>query len=206
MQKWRAYVKGDPKRQEVLEEALNWVSDGQIDSYMANHRQDAGAEKEVENFFDAVIGWAESVFPEVCSEMCGLEWGRLYRKFKNNRYDPEKMKARVRELFADDAVTSRRGIFEFLLGGEEDYKLLKVRVFAKKVVSKVYHEQTARAKEKGESNCPLCALGHNANRNRIYAESEMDADHVEAWSKGGDSTEANCQMLCKMHNRAKGNA
>lgn len=206
MQKWRVYVKGDPKRQEVLEEALNWVSDGQIDNYMANHRQDAGTEKEVENFFDAVIGWAESVFPEVYPEMRGLEWGRLYRKFKNNRYDPEKMKARVRELFADDAVTAKRGIFEFLLGGEEDYKLLKVRVFAKKVVSKVYRKQTEQAKAQGKSNCPLCADGLNANRTRIYAESEMEADHVKAWSNGGDSTEENCQMLCKTHNRSKGNA
>jgi 5-methylcytosine-specific restriction endonuclease McrA len=33
----------------------------------------------------------------------------------------------------------------------------------------------------------------------------MEADHVTAWSKGGASTPENCQMLCKMHNRAKGN-
>ena len=34
---------------------------------------------------------------------------------------------------------------------------------------------------------------------------EMDADHVTAWSKGGKNTKDNCQMLCKTHNRAKGN-
>jgi len=34
---------------------------------------------------------------------------------------------------------------------------------------------------------------------------EMDADHVSAWSNGGESTAENCQMLCSTHNRAKGN-
>ena len=34
---------------------------------------------------------------------------------------------------------------------------------------------------------------------------EMDADHVTAWSHGGATEAANCQMLYKTHNRAKGN-
>lgn len=33
MQKWSAYVTGDPKRQEVFERALDWVSDGHADDY-----------------------------------------------------------------------------------------------------------------------------------------------------------------------------
>ncbi|UKK47880.1 HNH endonuclease [Prevotella sp. E9-3] len=33
----------------------------------------------------------------------------------------------------------------------------------------------------------------------------MDADHVTAWSNNGPTTIENCQMLCKTHNRAKGN-
>ena len=33
-----------------------------------------------------------------------------------------------------------------------------------------------------------------------------DADHVAAWSKGGKTEESNCELLCKSHNRAKGNA
>jgi hypothetical protein len=51
----------------------------------------------------------------------------------------------------------------------------------------------------------LCALGNNANKVRIYKFDEMDADHVTAWSKGGATTLANCEMLCKTHNRSKGN-
>ena len=69
----------------------------------------------------------------------------------------------------------------------------------------VYATQTAAAKKAGESNCPLCALGKNANKDKIWAFADMDADHVTAWSKGGKTTAANCQMLCKTHNRAKGN-
>ncbi len=55
------------------------------------------------------------------------------------------------------------------------------------------------------SNCPLCAIGHDANAERIYKEPEMDADHVTAWSRGGATDLSNCQMLCVTHNRAKGN-
>lgn len=69
----------------------------------------------------------------------------------------------------------------------------------------MYARQTNAAKSKGRSNCRLCAVGDNANKSRIYDLDEMDADHVSAWSKGGDSSAKNCQMLCITHNRAKGN-
>ena len=48
-------------------------------------------------------------------------------------------------------------------------------------------------------------LGNNSNKTRIYKLKEMDADHVTAWSKGGKTDASNCEMLCKTHNRAKGN-
>ena len=60
-------------------------------------------------------------------------------------------------------------------------------------------------KEKNISNCPLCAIGNGNNKTRLWKLAEMDADHVTAWSKGGASDVKNCQMLCKTHNRAKGN-
>ncbi|MDY6084410.1 MAG: HNH endonuclease, partial [Dialister sp.] len=69
----------------------------------------------------------------------------------------------------------------------------------------VYDRQTREAEVKGVSNCPLCALGDGNNAKRIYKLNEMDADHVTAWSNGGSTDESNCQMLCKTHNRAKGN-
>ena len=65
--------------------------------------------------------------------------------------------------------------------------------------------ETADAEARGVSNCPLCAVGHAANARRIWKFAEMDADHVTAWSKGGSTDLSNCQMLCRTHNRAKGN-
>ena len=62
-----------------------------------------------------------------------------------------------------------------------------------------------KADKQGVSNCPLCALGNDSNKTKIWKLNEMDADHVTAWSKGGSTEPKNCQMLCKTHNRAKGN-
>ena len=48
-------------------------------------------------------------------------------------------------------------------------------------------------------------MEHDANKERMWGFSEMDADHVTAWSKDGATDIKNCEMLCKTHNRAKGN-
>lgn len=204
MNRWQTYVKGDPKRQAILETALDWVSEGDIDDYMAKHRYDTNID-ELKNHFDTVIDWVDSVFEYTGSEMCGLDWGRLYREYHKNAYSKDKVAERVDALLDDSQVTDKKGIFEYVLGGEKDSRLLNVRVFDKKTIKAVYRKQTAEAQEQGVSNCPLCAIGHDANAKRIYKETEMDADHVTAWSKGGATDEANCQMLCKTHNRAKGN-
>jgi hypothetical protein len=204
IQKWSAYIKGSANRQEFLERALEWVSKGDIDGYMNQHRND-NTINELKNYFNSVIDWVSMVFVDVLPEMRGLEWGRLYERYHGKSYDPKKMSGDVKKLTADDNVTSRKGIFEFLLGGSVDTKLLGVRVFDAKVKRVAWAKQTQGAEAKGESNCPLCAIGHNANSSRIYKLEEMDADHVSAWSKGGESSANNCQMLCTTHNRAKGN-
>lgn len=204
MNRWQTYVSGDPKRQAILETALEWVSDGNIDDYMAQHRYDADID-ELKNHFDTVIDWVDSVFEYTGSEMCGREWGRLYREYHKNAYSKDTVAKRVNALLDDSQVGDKKGIFEYVLGGEKDSRLLNVRVFDKKTIKAVYRKQTTAAEAQGVSNCPLCAIGHDANAKRIYKESEMDADHVTAWSKGGATDEANCQMLCKTHNRAKGN-
>lgn len=204
MNRWRTYVKGDPKRQEILETALDWVSRGEIDSYMAKHRQDKNID-ELKNHFDTVIDWIDSLFDYTGPEMCGQDWGRLYDTYHTKPYSKDKISERLDELLSDPQVSDRRGVIEYILGGEKETQLLNVRVFDKRTIHRVYLKQTEEAKEKDISNCPLCAIGHGANAKRIYKESEMDADHVTAWSKGGSTTEDNCQMLCKTHNRAKGN-
>ncbi len=204
IQKWSAYVKGSANRQEFLERALDWVSQGDIGGYMSAHRHD-NTIHELKTYFNSVIDWVSAVFIEVLPEMRGLEWGRLYEAYHRTSYDPRKLSADVKRLAADPCVMNRRGIFEYLLGGSADRKLLAVRVFDDKVKQVAYAQQTQAAQAKGESNCPLCAMGDTTNKSRIYKFNEMDADHVAAWSKGGESSAKNCQMLCTPHNRAKGN-
>lgn len=204
MQKWKCYVAGDEQRQKILETALKWVSCGEVQDYMGRHRFDQDCRK-LKTYFTSVIDWIDGVFKGVKDEMCGLEWGRLYETYRKTSYNPEKVWLRVEELYGDEFVTDRRGIFEYVLGGEKETRLLNVRVFSDREKKQVYARQTAAAEEKGVSNCPLCAVGHEANAKRIWKIGEMDADHVAAWSKGGATDISNCQMLCKTHNRAKGN-
>ena len=202
--KWSAYVSGSANRQEFLETALYWVSGGNIGEYMSSHRNNQDI-TELKNYFNSVIDWVSTVFTDVEGEMRGLEWGRLYKKYHNTAYNPADVSAKVQKLYGDPYVKNRRGIFEFVLGGSVDTKLLNVRVFDDAIKRSVYNLQTKEATAKGRSNCPLCAIGHDANKSKIWQQNEMDADHVAAWSKGGTTTAKNCQMLCKTHNRAKGN-
>ncbi len=204
IQKWSAYIKGSANRQAFFERALDWASKGNIDDYMSSHRNDKNI-NELKKYFNSVIDWVSSVFIDVESEMCGLEWGRMYEQYHKKAYDPKKVSAQARKLYGDPYIKNRKGIFEFILSGSVDTKLLEVRIFDEATKKVVYTTQTAKAEKKGESNCPLCAIGHDANKSKIWIFGEMDADHVAAWSKGGKSDIKNCQMLCKTHNRAKGN-
>ena len=204
IQKWSAYISGNVLRQDFLKTALDWVSKGNIDGYMSQHRYDTNI-NELKTYFNSVIDWVSSIFMDVDSTMCGLNWGDLYEKYHHNAYDTQAVSALVQELLADFYVKDKKGIYEYILGGCTDKKLLNIRIFDEPTKKSVYTTQTAAAKEQGVSNCPLCAIGSDGNRTRIWKQSEMDADHVTAWSKGGATDINNCQMLCKTHNRAKGN-
>jgi len=204
IQKWSAYIKGSANRQDFFERALEWVSRGKIGDYMSLHRYDTTI-TELKTYFNSVIDWVSSVFVDVENEMRGLEWGRLYEEHHDKPYDRARVSEDVQKLYSDPYVRNRKGIFEYILGGSIDTSLLDVRIFDEATKNRVYATQTAAAEAKGESNCPLCAIGHDANQHKIWQLNEMDADHVAAWSKGGATDIRNCQMLCKTHNRAKGN-
>ncbi|MBN1112922.1 MAG: DUF262 domain-containing protein [Bacteroidales bacterium] len=204
IQKWSAYIKGSANRQEFLERAFDWVSKGNIGNYMSSHRKNKNI-TELKTYFNSVIDWVSGVFIDVESEMRGLEWGRLYEQYHKKAYDPAKVSAKVQKLYGDPYVKNRKGIFEYILGGSTDTKLLDVRVFDEATKKSVYASQTKTAKAKNRSNCPDCAMGHDANKSKIWGFKEMEADHVSAWSKGGETTAKNCEMLCIRHNRAKGN-
>lgn len=208
MQKWSWYVKGDPKRQEVLAVALSWVSASKgvaVDSYLAQHRWDKDT-AELKTYFISVIDWIGSVFTRAPDrEMRGLAWGEFYERFHSTSYSAAKLDADVETLRGDPAVRDKKGIYEYLLGRKTETQLLGIRLFDDPTKHAAYERQTNEAKKKSVSNCPLCAIGNNPNKSRIYAITEMEADHVTAWSKGGKTDLKNCEMLCVTHNRAKGN-
>jgi len=204
IQKWNAYVSGSANRQDFLERALDWVSKGNVGDYMSRHRKDKNI-NELKKYFNTVIDWISSVFTDVESEMRGLEWGRLYEEYHKKTYNPSKISAEVRKLLSDYEVKDKKGSFEYILGGSKDTRLLNIRVFDEPTKKAVYAKQTVAAEAKDKSNCSYCAIGHDANKTKIWNLNEMDADHVAAWSKGGATDIKNCEMLCKPHNRAKGN-
>ena len=207
-QKWSHFVKGDLKRQEVLEEALDWVSASKkqtIDGYMAAHRTDPGI-NELKTYFTTVIDWITTVFPGAPDKsMRGLEWGRLYEEHHHTPYKPAQNAADVQALLDDPAVKKKNGIYEYVLSGKTLTQLLDVRLFEDSIKRAAYAQQTKNAKTNGVSNCPACAMGSGEKATVIYAAKDMEADHVTAWSKGGTSTLDNCTMLCLFHNRSKGN-
>jgi hypothetical protein len=204
IQKWSAYISGNVNRQDFLHTALDWVSKGNISDYMSKHRHDTEI-TELASYFTSVIDWVSSVFQDVESEMKGLEWGKYYELYHKNSYNPADVSKKLKELYADYFVKNRKGVYEYILGGCTQPQLLDIRMFDEPTKKAVYSKQTAEAESKGISNCPLCAMGTDGNKTRIYKLTEMDADHITAWSKGGSTDVSNCQMLCKTHNRAKGN-
>ncbi len=202
--KWAAFLRGNVKRQAYLHTALEWVSKGNVSGYMSLHRNDDNI-REMQTYFDSVIDWASGVFQNIEKEMCGLPWGELYEKYHKQPYDPAAVAAKQRELYEDYYVKNKKGIYEYILGGCKDTKLLEVRCFDEPTKKSVYTRQTTLAQSQGISNCPHCVQENGANKSKIWKLSEMDADHVTAWSKGGATDISNCQMLCRTHNILKGN-
>jgi 5-methylcytosine-specific restriction endonuclease McrA len=204
IQKWSAFVNGSADRQDFWETALDWVSKGDITTYMSKHRNDKNI-NEVKIYFDSVIDWVSSVFTETATEMRGQEWGRLYETYHSQPYSASKVAKDVNDLLEDSYVQNRRGIWEYVLGGKTETIHLNIRVFDEATKKKAYTTQTESAKKKGVSNCPICAGTSGTSKAKVWAQNEMEADHVTPWSKGGGTVSANCQMLCKTHNRMKGN-
>lgn len=204
--KWGTYISGSVNRQDFWERALEWVSGSKsnIAGYMSKHRYDDDID-EVKNYFNKVIDWVSELFNDVEKEMCGLEWGRLFETYHSKNYDKKELNKKVQILYGDGYLKNRRGIWEYLLGGEQAFNLLDIRIFDEPTKKSTYALQTNMATKSGISNCPLCREGHHANKSKIWRFEEMDADHVTPWTKRGATTPENCQMLCKTHNRSKGN-
>ncbi|MBP3444864.1 MAG: DUF262 domain-containing protein [Bacilli bacterium] len=202
------YMKGSVNRQEYLETVLKWVSNNDIDGYMNKHKLDTNCNELIAHT-NSVINWWESIFKEYYPEIKSIDIGELYQRFHKYPYSTN-INKEVESLYGDVFVNNHRGIWEYLLlknspSHDNRPELLDIRVFDDNIKRAKYKEQTDKANKKGISNCPLCAIGNNNNKTRIYTLKEMDADHVTAWSKGGATDIDNCEMLCQTHNRAKGN-
>ena len=180
-------MNGSTIRQDYLETALKWISDKyncQIEDYMATHQHDDDS-NELWIYYQSVINWVNTLFPNYRKEMKGIDWGILYNKYKDNSYNSDKMEEQIKELMMDDDVTKKSGIYTYLLSGEQ--KHLSIRAFT--------DNQKREAYERQNGICPNCG--------NHFEITEMEADHITPWHEGGKTISENCQMLCRECNRRK---
>lgn len=178
------YINGSPIRQDYLETALNWLSKGNVQVYMANHQHDKNA-NELWLYFQSVINWVKLTFIKYRKEMKGVNWGLLYNLYKDKQFDTAALEAEISALMEDDDISNKKGIYDYVLTGNE--RSLNLRLFSDKIKRQTY--------EKQKGICVKCS--------KHFALEEMEADHITPWSKGGYTTADNCQMLCKDCNRKK---
>jgi hypothetical protein len=179
------YLNGSAIRQEYLETAIDWISNGNIESYMATHQHDPNASA-LWRYFKDVITWVESTFIVKRKKfMKGVNWGSLYNKFKDVVYDTNALELEIAQLIADDDVEKKSGIYPYVLTRDE--KHLSIRAFSDSMKQKVYEIQ--------EGICASC--------DEYFDISQMEGDHIKPWHDGGKTTEENLQMLCKDCNRKK---
>ena len=178
------YVRGSAIRQEYLETAIKWISDGNIEIYMAKHQHDANAAA-LWRYFQSVITWVEQTFIKKRSIMKGVDWGPLYNKYKDKVYNIEELENKIQKLLLDDDVTRQSGIYPYLLTNDERH--LSIRAFTPAMKLSAYERQ--------KGVCPMC--------NEHFDIKQMEGDHITPWHAGGRTTAENCQMLCRDCNRRK---
>ena len=179
-------LNGTAIRQDYLETAIKWISNDNIRQYMSDHQHDHTA-NELWTYFQSVITWVNSYFPTYRKEMKGVDWGNLYNRYKDENLNPKKLEKEITRLMQDEDVENKKGIYPYVLNHDE--KHLNIRTFSDNMKREAY--------EKQKGNCKNCKKHFEIN--------EMEADHIDPWSKGGKTTADNCQMLCKQCNRRKSN-
>lgn len=177
-------ITGSPIRQEYLETALSWISNEQIEEYMAKYQQNTSAD-ELWQYFQNVIHWVRKTLPNYRKEMAAVNWGELYNEFKNKELDSQELEREVKQLMQDEDVTKKSGVYPYVLTRQEKY--LSIRAFTPNMKREAF--------EKQGGVCPVCKNN--------FEISEMEADHIDPWHEGGKTIAENCQMLCKEDNRRK---
>jgi hypothetical protein len=178
------YLTGTPIRQDFLETAIGWISEDDIEGYMSKHQHKPNASA-LWLYFQSVMAWVNATFPMYRNEMKGVAWGNLYNAFKDIEVDVKKIEADVSRLMEDEDVSNKKGIYSYLLDKKE--KHLNIRAFTPNQKREAYERQNGK--------CAEC--------NEHFEIEEMEGDHVTPWHEGGKTSPANCQMLCKEHNRRK---
>lgn len=178
------YVKGVPIRQELLETAIEWISKGEVEDYMAKHQHDPNA-NELWTYFRNVIEWVQMTFTTYRKEMKGINWGELYDTYKDQMFDTKQLEEEIKKLMADDEVTKKSGIYKYVLTRDEKY--LSIRNFT--------DSQKRTAYERQNGVCAECG--------KHFEIDETEPDHITPWSKGGKTELDNCQILCVNCNRTK---
>lgn len=189
------YMTGTPIRQDYLETVIKWISEGDIKGYMGKQQNKPNA-NELWLYFQSVINWVKASFPQHRKEMKSVQWGELYNKFKDEELDPAKLEKRVAELMADDDVTKKRGIYSYVLDGNERH--LSIRQFTDNQKREAYERQKGLC-----ANKTHCLTPGNSDGKKVFQIGEMEADHIKPWSKNGRTQSDNCQMLCLPCNRQK---
>lgn len=195
------YLNGSALRQEFLESAIAWKVDSRKDEkiceYMAKNAKDSKNADELWEYFAKVIDWVEMKFPTYRKEMKGLEWGLFYNTYKDKPLDAKELESKIIELMQDDEVGSKKGVYAYVLSGDE--KHLSLRAFSESVKRAVYERQGGVcANSDGHIKGVKCP-----NEKQKLDIEQMEADHIVPWSKGGKTEKENCQMLCVKCNRAK---
>lgn len=178
------YLSGSSIRQEYLETAIDWISDAHIEQYMAEHQHTPNA-NELWLYFQSVVNWTKTTFPNYRKEMKGVSFGMLYNAFKDAAIDSKKLETEITRLMQDEDVTKKSGIYEYVLTRNE--KFLNIRAFTDKQKREAYERQAGICTHCGEH----------------FEIAEMEADHVTPWHLGGRTNAENCQMLCRNCNRVK---
>ena len=178
------YLTGSAIRQDYLETAISWINNGEIQSYMAKHQCTPNA-NELWLYFQNVINWVNTTFPKYNKVMKGVNWGRLYNRFKDKQVDSVAVEKQIAKLLQDDDVTKKSGVYEYILSGEE--KHLSIRAFTQNMKIEAYEHQ--------KGICSKCK--------KYFKIEQMEGDHITPWHAGGKTISENCQMLCKECNRRK---
>lgn len=187
------YVKGKPIRQTFLETVLSWISENNIDGYMAQHQRDTDA-NDLWLYFTNVINWVKTYFPEYRKEMKSVQWGILYNKYHDTKINADVLEDEIQKLMMDENVTKKSGIYSYVLTRNE--KDLSIRAFNATLKREVYERQGGK--------CVHCK--NTDNEDKKWTIDEMQADHIVAWVNGGKTISDNCQMLCNRHNQIKSNS